>query len=307
MSTSMELDTATEQPRRRESRSDGRDPTSRLIGYRAFQLLWQRAAQGSTRIPRAEARAEQLWHRALRAARSLNLVGELERGPTGPAVTPSRIDSSRPSRLLELVVHTPSIRIRTSRRIADGLLRLLEPDLMVDMSRQCASMAGEPLNLHGQRIFLGILSTLMLASGGPVSAADLFTGAWERRYNAEFDHSTLFHHISRLRSLTPLARGDQVVASVPGGYMLSPTVSYVLVEPAPRSGIPAGNRWGLYRTLEDRRIIDNRSYRELVGVSRATALRQLAALVATGILVREGDGRGARYRYARARVPDGHE
>ncbi len=71
----------------------------------------------------------------------------------------------------------------------------------------------------------------------------------------------------------------------------------VPIKPEVGPAIPAEDR--LRRYLRDYGWITNRDYRQLMGVDRQTAWRQLSRLVERGELVRDGTGRYTRYRLAR--------
>lgn len=258
--------------------------TRRLSEYVDLCDAWSRAGR-SLRAKR-HAQAERLWRRALRAARSQGCLARLSRARLGPPVTPHFRTRARPA---DLVVRTRASRVRMSRRAVDGLVRLARPDLVVDVTRQRAIVGGEERSLEGLRLTLKVLATLLAAAGGPLPPEELFFRVWGRRYNPEFDRNTLNYHVSALRSrLAPL------VGCRNGEYVLSADCRYVLVEAPSRD-----DRGALEELVKDLTVVDNHTLRARSGLSRVTALRSLQRLVAAGILVREGAGRGARYRVVR--------
>lgn len=258
--------------------------TRRLSDHVDLYDAWSRARR-SLRA-RRHAQAERLWRRALRAARSRGCLARLSRATLGPPVTPQLRARARPA---DLVVRTRASRVRMSRREVDGLVRLARPHLVVDVTRQRAIVGGEERPLEGLRLTLKVLATLLAAAGGPLTAAELFFRVWGRRFNPEFDRSTLNYHVSALRSrIAPL------VGCRSGEYLLSADCRYVLVEAS-----SAEDRGSLEELVNDLEVIDNHTLRARSGLSRVTALRSLKRLVAAGVLVREGAGRGARYRVLR--------
>lgn len=268
------------------------DGIARLVGRTELFRLWRRADRGWRHGRQLAAR--RIWRRAVRAARSLNCVAQLFDQPHGLSSTPPRF-SPRASRSSALVVYVHGTRVRTDRSVVDGLIRTFGAGLVVDTTRQTARIAGREVLLAGRRLQLDILSELILAHGGPVAAEQLFSRVWKRRYNGEFDRSAMDYHFTRLRRMTsPDGLAGPLVTSRNGEYLLAPGLRSMLVEPAYQEP-PVEERRDVARLLRDRRVIDNRGYRELCGVSRVTAMRQLRALVASGVLVSTGRGRGARY------------
>jgi len=79
-------------------------------------------------------------------------------------------------------------------------------------------------------------------------------------------------------------------------YSFTVVLKNAPVKPEAWPVIPAEDK--LRRYLRERGWITNRDYRQLMGVDRQTAWRQLNRLVERGELVREGRGRYTRYRLA---------
>lgn len=269
--------------------------SARLAQHSELARLWQRADRG-WRHGRDLA-ARRIWRRALRTARALKCVEQLLDRPHGLPLTPPRFSRRAASRRSGLLVHAQGTTVRTGRAVVDGLIRIARPGLVVDTTRRLALIAGREVSLAGHKLLLDSLAALVAAGGGPLDVQALFARAWGRRYNGEFDRNALDYHFGILRRLLSAAGiARPVLISRGGAYMLAPGLRPVLVEAAnPRP--PADEIRDPTPLLRDRRIIDNRGYRELCGVSRVTAMRQLRALVKAGVLVRVGDGRGARYRF----------
>lgn len=80
-------------------------------------------------------------------------------------------------------------------------------------------------------------------------------------------------------------------------YSFTVVLKNAPVKPDVGPAIPAEDR--LRRYLRDYGWITNRDYRQLMGVDRQTAWRQLSRLVERGELVRDGIGRYTRYRLAK--------
>jgi DNA-binding winged helix-turn-helix (wHTH) protein len=189
--------------------------------------------------------------------------------------------------------------MRVERRSVDGLSRSTPFQLLVDVTRQRVFVDGKDLPLEGRDTPLGILAALIRAGGGPMTLEELFPKVWGRPLNPAYDANTVYFHISRLRKfLEQLAPGMPILTTTPEGYMLAPGLRYALIEAEkPRQQV-GRDRDRILGLLADRQFVDNRSYCEITGVSRSTALRELAELVAAGVLIREGAGRGVRYRVA---------
>ncbi len=79
-------------------------------------------------------------------------------------------------------------------------------------------------------------------------------------------------------------------------YSFTVVLKNALVKPTVEPAISAEDM--LRRYLREYGWITNRDYRQLIGVDRQTAWRQLSRLVERGELVREGTGRYTRYRLA---------
>lgn len=278
----------------------------RLVGYRDFVSSWRKAARHAEcgRTDRAAA----LFARTMRTARALGSQparrAALERltAPLGirmgPAQTPS-IAPVRARRSPRLLLRTPCDRMRVERRSIEGLNHSTGFQLLVDATRQRVFVDGKDLPLEGRDTPLGILAALIRAGGGPLTLDELFPKVWGRNFNPAYDANTVYFHISRLRKfLDQLAPGLSILTTTPEGYMLAPGLRYALIEAEkPRQQV-GRDRDRVLGLLADRRFVDNRSYCEITGVSRSTALRELADLVTCGVLLREGAGRGVRYRVA---------
>ena len=189
--------------------------------------------------------------------------------------------------------------MRVERRSVDGLTRASSFQLLVDVSRQRVFVDGKDLPLEGRDTPLGILAALIRHGGGPMTLEEMFPKVWGRALNPAYDSNTVYFHISRLRKfLEELAPGMNILSTTPEGYALAPGLRYALIEAEkPRQAV-GRNKSKMLTLLADRKFVDNRSYCDITGVSRSTALRELADLVAAGILIREGAGRGVRYRVA---------
>jgi DNA-binding winged helix-turn-helix (wHTH) protein len=279
--------------------------TQRLARHIDFLTCWQRAARNA--LTGRPERAHALYVRALRNARAIGhtpavrmvLAGIQDQvvGRYGPPTTP--MFAPRGFRGPILTLKTPFNRMRLKRRQVEGLSKTCPFELLVDCTRQRVLVNGKELPLEGREVPLQILASLIRAQGGPLTLEELFPRAWGRPFNPAFDANTVYFHISRLRKLLETAApGFSVLSTSAEGYLLAPGLRYALVEEERRRKRPGRDRTAILEMLADRRFVDNRSYCEITGVSRSTALRELAQLVQEGVLVREGAGRGARYRVA---------
>lgn len=278
---------------------------NRLVRYQDFVASWRRATRHAE-CGRPE-RAEALLRRTMRTARALSRQGHgaVDRlvAPglrfNGPAVTPALTPVRANRKAPGLTLRSSSIRMRVERKSVEGLSHADTFQLLVDVSRQRVFVNGRDLPLEGRDTPLNILAALIRHGGGPMSLEELFPKVWGRALNPAYDSNTVYFHISRLRKfLDELAPGMNILATTADGYALAPGLRYALIEAdKPRQSV-GRNKSKMLTLLADRKFVDNRSYCEITGVSRSTALRELADLVAAGILIREGAGRGVRYRVA---------
>ena len=200
-----------------------------------------------------------------------------------------------------LVLKSPYTAVHMSRRQIDGVGQSSSFDLMVDMSRQRVSVHGKDVELQGRDTLIRILATLIQSGGEPLSIEDLFPKAWGRSFNPSYDSNTVYVQVSGLRKmLDEAAPGIEIISTSSWGYRMSPGLKYALIEEHSPQHKPTRTLDRILALAADREFLDNRSYCEIAGVSRATALRDLAELVAKSILVREGAGRGVRYRLAKS-------
>lgn len=281
---------------------------TRLVRYQDFVASWRRATRHAE-CGRPE-RAEALLRRTLRTARALSRQGHarsamdrliapsgvrLDGPATTPALTPARANRKAPG----LTLQSSAVRMRVERKSVEGLSHGASFQLLVDVSRQRVFVDGKDLPLEGRDTPLNILAALIRGGGGPMTLEELFPKVWGRPLNPAYDSNTVYFHISRLRKfLDQLAPGMNILATTADGYALAPGLRYALIEAEkPRQAV-GRNKSKMLTLLADRQFVDNRSYCEITGVSRSTALRELADLVAAGILIREGAGRGVRYRVA---------
>lgn len=280
---------------------------TRLVRYQDFVSSWRKATR-TAELGRPE-RAEALLRRTARSARALQRQGRahgaLDRltAPTGlrmgPAFTPSIAPMRSNRRAPGLTIVTPALKMRVERKSVDGLSQATSFQLLVDVSRQRVFVNGQDLPLEGRETPLNILATLIRNGGGPMPLEDMFPKVWGRALNPAYDSNTVYFHISRLRKmLEQAAPGVSILSTTSDGYALTQGLRFALIEAEkPRQAV-GRNKSKMLTLLADRKFVDNRSYCEITGVSRSTALRELADLVAAGILLREGAGRGVRYRVA---------
>jgi hypothetical protein len=278
----------------------------RLVSQEQFLAAWRKAHSHS--MAGRTVRARSLWARACRAARALHAVRRLQCAlertmrdgsatSMEPAVTPVIARSRRTGGAPRLSVASSAGRLSLDRRAVEGIARTGSFTVIVDCTRQRVMVGGRELPLEGRDTPLMILASLMRSGGGPMTLAQLFPQVWGRPLNPAYDPNTVYFHVSRLRKLlTSVSGGREIMVTTAEGYMLAPGVRYALIASG-RTRRPVGReRSGILAVLADRRFVDNRSYCEITGVSRSTALRELADLVREGILLREGAGRGVRYR-----------
>ena len=286
---------------------------TRLVRYQDFVDSWRKAARHAE--CGRPVRAEALMRRTLRSARALQRAGHsLQRAPharsamdrltapiglrMGPALTPS-INPMRKATAPGLTIRTSAVKMRVGRKSVDGLTHSTSFQLLVDVSRQRVFVDGKDLPLEGRDTPLNILAALIRHGGGPMTLEEMFPVVWGRALNPAYDSNTVYFHISRLRKfLEQLAPGMNILSTTAEGYALAPGLRYALIEAEkPRQAV-GRNKSKMLELLADRKFVDNRSYCDITGVSRSTALRELADLVSAGVLVREGAGRGVRYRVA---------
>jgi len=100
---------------------------------------------------------------------------------------------TKPFRMEELVARLRAILRRTAGHAAPVLRA---GAVEVDLRAHKATLLGEPLQLTPKEF--AILSILAKSAGSPVSAADLFEGAWHERFD-DAAANTVMVHIRRLR------------------------------------------------------------------------------------------------------------
>jgi len=217
----------------------------------------------------------------------------------GPALTPlmkSPIPRHRPV----LVLRSPYTDVHLSRRQVEGVGQSGSFDLMVDMSRQRVLIQGRDVDLQGRVTLIRILATLIQSGGEALRIDELFSRAWGRRFNPSYDSSTVYVQVCSLRRMMKnAAPGMEIISTSVLGYKMSPGLTYALIEEHSLQNKPSRAFERIFALVADREYLDNRSYREVSGVRRTTALRDLSELVNQKILVREGAGRGVRYRLAK--------
>lgn len=282
-----------------------RENSQTLIGTDEMLRWWRQSARSGA-AGRPE-RARVLWVRTMRAASNRRHRPEDMRALAGlhstvaaggPSVTPA-FRAARRRDATRFRFFTATSDVCLDRREVDGLCGSSCFGLVVDNTRQKVFVGGRELPLEGRELPLKILATLVKGRGGPLSLKDLFPGAWGRPFNPSYDSNTVYFHISRLRKLlAEVAPEISVLETTGDGYQLAPGLRYALVEVDERSEKAVMGRHDILTLLKDRGFMDNRGYCKLTGKSRSTALRELAVLVETNVLVREGAGRGARYRLA---------
>lgn len=137
----------------------------------------------------------------------------------------------------------------------------------------------------------------------PISHADLFAAVWGRDLLNPHDLGSLYVLVSRVRALlgSVTGRTDLLVTTSPG-YVFHGDVDARLIEEAPLATQSCDHPLAVLGHLERLESIDNRTYRGLRGVSRATGYRELEMLVRAGLLTRSGGGRATCYRRAHRRA-----
>ncbi|MGP3912583.1 BTAD domain-containing putative transcriptional regulator [Nonomuraea sp. 10N515B] len=129
---------------------------------------------------------------------------------------------------------------------------------------------GEPLRLTGQRR-IGVLARLAISAGQPVTAKQLITDVWAESWAATADKQ-LHIVVSKLRELLAPHAGNEIIETVPGGYVLT----------LPRDNIDAHlftrlvRRARAARTQEGTAAADS-LFRQALALWRGTALAEVSA------------------------------
>jgi len=229
-------------------------------------------------------------------ARAISCPAAIVRGPALTPLMKSPIPRHRPV----LVLRSPYTDVYLSRRQVEGVGQPGSFDLMVDMSRQRVLVRGKEVELQGKVTLIRILATLIRSGGESLRIDELFSRAWGRRFNRSYDSNTVYVQVCALRRLLKDAAPEtEIISTSVLGYKMSPGLTYALIEEHTLRNKPNRTFDRILALVADREFLDNRSYCAVTGVCRNTALRDLVELVNQKILVREGAGRGVRYRLAK--------
>lgn len=185
--------------------------------------------------------------------------------------------------------------LRMRRSAVGGLLRLSVFDLVVDAQRHGVHVGDRFIDMHGKAPAFRILLSLARRQGEAVELKQLFQESMGRRCRTYYDCRALYFQVWTLRdALASTPFTGSVVESGPLGYRLRPGLRVAWVPP---SGPPraAGGEDRVVEIVQQRGSIDNRTYRDMMRVTRSTAARDLARLVKLGLLSPMGGGRTARY------------
>jgi DNA-binding winged helix-turn-helix (wHTH) protein len=193
-------------------------------------------------------------------------------------------------------VTTGARTVRVEARWVRTIARATAFHLIVDLCRDRVIAGDRELVMEAREIPLRMLATLARASGGTVGCDALFQQAWGLSYVAERHANALHAHISVLRTHLNELLGRNVLERTGNGYRLDPALRCAVLEPLP---VRPGSRASKHALLAHARLrgfLDRRSVGRLAGLHRTRAHALLVTMVRDGWLVRDGGGRGTRYR-----------
>jgi len=212
------------------------------------------------------------------------------------AVTPLLTRRAAPDTAVWLSGCGPG-RLRIAARHAAAVARTGAFDLVVDLARHRVELHAQDVAMEGRELPLRLLATLARARGAPVSRGDLYGAVWDVPFARHRDTDKLHVQVNTVRRLLRSAAGARpVVERVRGGYRLAAGLRALVFEPAPVRLRPRALFATLLAVARDRGFLDRRTVCQLAGVADTSAHTILARLVAHGGLVRDGAGRGTRYR-----------
>lgn len=169
---------------------------------------------------------------------------------------------------------------------------------VVDTVRRQLRCDGRAADLGASDQILKFLAALA-SHPTPIRRGDLFADVWGRALRSSHDLGSLYVLVSRVRALLASTAGrTDLLVTTRSGYALHRDVDARLIAEAPPAASSCDHPLAILGHLDRRESIDNRTYRGLRGVSRATGYRELETLVRAGLLVRVGGGRAACYRRA---------
>jgi hypothetical protein len=270
---------------------------------RRFFQAWSRAnrAHGRGR----EQHAARSWRTASRLAgriASQGLIGPSRPAswPPGPWIAPPASPTLQCPRRPE-GGHIVGLRLdrgtyRATRQQLNSLLRNALFDLMIDEVRGEIHILHEGIKLENCPTLVQLLARLVRAGGGPIAAADLYEATWGYKPARSKLHNRIQVQFCDLRrTIQQVGVNREIVTSSRAGYRLAHSLRYVLVESVTQATV--GSQWiTVQQLLSEKGYVENRSYRKVRNISRASAARELRHFVQKGVLYRQGSGRSVRYR-----------
>lgn len=162
------------------------------------------------------------------------------------------------------------------------------------------------IDLSRRRLLLKLASYVSARPGVPLAPETIFRAVWGASpYDAKALRRVVDFNVRRLRRIL---KGDPreaaLLTSASGAYVFAAGVSVCTIEARPERGrIPSelnARQETILRWLRTGGEITPRECARRLGTSTPTAYRDLAGLLAAGLVARRGRGRGTSYRLAEA-------
>lgn len=150
---------------------------------------------------------------------------------------------------------------------------------------------------HGT-ILHTLFETLVKSPGKFFTKEALYRIAWKGDYHPLAHDPKIYFMVNRLRKLLEPSNVYRYITSSEHGYTLNPKASFCIIQrsKAQASTYLNPRQRSLISILNSEQYISNVDYRKRFQVSNATAYRDLKELTDRGLLSKEGEGRGVKYR-----------